>query len=178
MILKNYLKKVYLWKKDPTGTLYYRRLGVKIGEGCTFIGTNISFSSEPYLISLGNDVRVSYDVNFITHDGGTYVFRKKEPEICIYGPINVGNNTFIGAKSMILPNINIGSNVIIGAGSIVTKDIPDNEVWAGVPAHRICSLEEYKEKNTDKFSYILNMNYDEKKRILLNKLSEKKGGHL
>lgn len=35
----------------------------------------------------------------------------------------------------------IGDNVIIGAGSIVTKDIPSNEIWAGVPAHYIKKYE-------------------------------------
>lgn len=167
-MLLSYVRNKYLWNKDPSGTLYYRRLGVKIGDGCTFIGRNIGFSSEPYLIEIGNNVRVSFDVTFVTHDGGTYVLRKDYPEICIYGPIKVGDNTFIGAKSIILPNICIGKNVIIGAGSIITKNIPDNEVWAGVPAKRICTIDEYYTKNVEKFSFILNKDYEEKKKILKN----------
>lgn len=160
------IKNKYLWYKDPSGTKYYKRLGVKIGENCTFIGNKINFSSEPYLITIGNNVRISFDVSFITHDGATYVFRKDEPDICIYGPITINDNSFIGAKSIILPNVHIGKNVIIGAGSVVTKNIPDDEVWAGVPAKKICTLDEYKHKNLNKFSYILNKNYNEKKKIL------------
>ena len=41
----------------------------------------------------------------------------------------------------------IGNKVIIGAGSIVTKDIPDNSVYAGNTARYICSYDEYMDKN-------------------------------
>lgn len=168
-------KENYYWRKDPSGTLYYKNIsgGVQIGKRCTFIGNNISFSSEPYLIRLGDDVRVSFDVAFVTHDGGTFVLRKEEPEICVYGPIIVGNNVFIGARSIIMPNITIGNNAIVGAGSIVTKNIPDGEIWAGVPARFICTVEQYKEKNKEKFSYIVNKPYDEKKEILLETFKDK-----
>ena len=56
------------------------------------------------------------------------------------------NNVFIGAGTRILYNTRIGSNVIIGADSLVNKDIPDNSVYAGVPARFICSFEEYAKK--------------------------------
>ena len=57
------------------------------------------------------------------------------------------NNVFIGSGTRILYNTRIGNNVIIGSDSLVTKDIPDNSVYAGVPARRICSFEEYVEKH-------------------------------
>ena len=75
----SFLKKIkdwYLWKKDPSGSLYYRNLGVNIGNNCSFIGTEISVSSEPYLIYICDNVRISFGVSFITHDGATYVLRK------------------------------------------------------------------------------------------------------
>lgn len=158
-----------LIKCDPSLTSYYRFIakGVSIGEDCSFIGKNISFSSEPYLIKIGNRVRVSFDVCFVTHDGGTYVLRNEDPETCIYGSITVNDNVFIGARSIIMPNVTIGKNVIIGAGSIVTKDIPDNQVWGGVPAKFICTIDEYKKKNQTKFSFIVNKPQEEKRKILL-----------
>ncbi len=63
------------------------------------------------------------------------------------GKVKIGNNVFIGAGSVVLPNVTIGNDVIIGAGSIVTKDIPSNSVAVGNPARVIKTFEEYFEEN-------------------------------
>ncbi len=57
------------------------------------------------------------------------------------------DNVFIGSGTRILYNTRIGTNVIIGSDSLITKDIPDNSVYAGVPARYICSFDEYVEKH-------------------------------
>lgn len=51
---------------------------------------------------------------------------------------------------MILPGVTIGNNVVVAAGAVVTKDIPDNEIWGGNPAHFICTLDEFYEKSEKK----------------------------
>jgi galactoside O-acetyltransferase len=48
-------------------------------------------------------------------------------------PVNIGNNVWLGANTVILPGVSIGDNSVIGAGSIVTKDIPENVVAVGNP---------------------------------------------
>lgn len=48
--------------------------------------------------------------------------------------VTIGNNVWIGGSATIIPGVRIGNNVVIGAGSVVTKNVPDNEVWAGNPA--------------------------------------------
>ncbi len=48
--------------------------------------------------------------------------------------VTIGANCWIGANSAILPGVEIGDNAVIGAGSIVTKSVPQNQIWAGVPA--------------------------------------------
>lgn len=48
--------------------------------------------------------------------------------------VTIGNNVWIGGSVTIIPGVKIGNNVVIGAGSVVTKNVPDNEVWAGNPA--------------------------------------------
>ena len=48
---------------------------------------------------------------------------------------------FIGTGTIITKPVTIGFNSVIGAGSIVTKNIPDNEIWAGNPARYIKSIE-------------------------------------
>jgi acetyltransferase-like isoleucine patch superfamily enzyme len=51
--------------------------------------------------------------------------------------VTVGNNVWVGANCTLLPGITIGDNSLIAAGSVVTKDVPANEIWGGVPARRI-----------------------------------------
>ena len=151
----------------------YKKLGMKVGENCSFVSPGPNFGSEPYLIEFGDNVTVSFDVAFVTHDAGTRVLRnlaktKKEKETVIYGTIKIGNNCFIGCRTTVLPGVKIGNNVIIGAGSVVNRDIPANSVAAGVPCKVICSLEEYKEKHKDDFLYMVNLPYKEKKDFLTN----------
>ena len=55
-------------------------------------------------------------------------------------PVTLCENAFIGAHSIILKGVRIGKNSIIGAGSLVSKDIPDNQIWAGNPAKFIKSV--------------------------------------
>lgn len=60
--------------------------------------------------------------------------------------ITVGNNVYIGVRTLIMPGVRIGNRVIIGAGSIVTRDIPDNSVAVGVPARVIKTVDDYLEQ--------------------------------
>ncbi len=51
-----------------------------------------------------------------------------------YGsPVNIGDNVWIGGKTIINPGVNIGENTVIGSGSVVVKDIPANCVAVGNP---------------------------------------------
>ena len=124
-----------------------RKLGGRVGEGCRFIGKN-EFGSEPYLITIGNNVSITSSY-FVNHDGGVWVFRDEIPTIDVVKPINIKDNVFIGSHCIIMPGVTIGPNVVVGAGSVVTKDLPEGAVYAGVPAKRIKSLDEYKQSVLD-----------------------------
>jgi acetyltransferase-like isoleucine patch superfamily enzyme len=125
--------------------LFQKQFGVKFGKNVRITGIP-SFGSEPYLISIGDNVTITQEVSFINHDGGVALLRNKYPDIDLIKPITVGNNVFIGARTTILPGVNIGNSVIVGAGSLVTKDVPDNTVIGGVPARILKSLDAYEEK--------------------------------
>ena len=89
---------------------------IKIGDYCGF-GGNVSI----------------WDTDFhgIKHD-------KRVIEDAIKtAPIHIGNHVWIGANSLIMKGVTIGDRSVIGAGSIITKDIPEDEIWAGNPAHFI-----------------------------------------
>ncbi|PQJ21096.1 DapH/DapD/GlmU-related protein [Tenacibaculum sp. SG-28] len=123
---------------------YTKWIGVNV-KGKLFIYGNPSkmFGSEPWLITLGDNVHITTDVMFITHDGGTLLFRDKVPDLEITAPIIVKDNVYIGVRSIVLPGVTIGENSIIAAGSIVTKNVTPNSVMGGIPAKKIKSTEEY-----------------------------------
>lgn len=124
--------------------------GLNVGKGVSIVSgrRGVTFGSEPYLITLGDYCRISNDVMFITHDGGTWAFRDlpKYQRVIKYGKIEVGAHSFVGTRSIIMPGVSIGERCVIGAGSIVTRDIPDGTVAVGVPAKVIMTTEEYAEK--------------------------------
>lgn len=143
---------------------YYRSLGAKIGNGVrTFSPLT---SAEPYLLEFGDDITVSSQVAFITHDNSISKIIKNRTDV--FGKIKIGNNCFIGHNTTILPGIEIGDNTIIGAGSVVTKSFKcGNLVIAGNPAKIITSTEEYKTKILESSLNTLNMNYDQKRDFLI-----------
>jgi acetyltransferase-like isoleucine patch superfamily enzyme len=140
-ILK-YLKNQVRAKLDPSG--YARSLGVRLGKNVNFYGMPPGmFSTEPWLITIGDNVHITAGCAFITHDGGTLILRKEVPDLELTARITVGNDVYIGVRTLIMPGVTIGNRCIIGAGSIVTRSIPDNSVAAGVPARVIKSTDEY-----------------------------------
>lgn len=140
-------KKLYnkIYKKIFGSYKYAKKIGVNMGNNCNIYG-NVSFGTEPWIITLGNNVFITDGVKFITHDGGTLLFRDIIPDLEVTKPIKVGNNVYFGNNVIILPGITIGDNVVVGAGAIVTKNVPSNSVIAGVPAKVIKKTNEYFEK--------------------------------
>lgn len=136
--------------------------GLIVEDGVSIMG-GVDFGSEPYLITLRRNSRISSDVLFINHDGGTWAFRNhwnQYKDVIKYGRIEIGEETFIGARSIIMPGVKIGRNCVVGAGSVVTKDVPDYTVVAGIPARKITTTLEYAERcfqhmpsNFDKGAY-------------------------
>lgn len=61
-------------------------------------------------------------------------------------PVHIDKNCWLGAGVIVLPGVSVGKNVVIGAGSIVTKDLPDNVVAVGNPAHILRKIGEHDRK--------------------------------
>lgn len=154
--------------------VYSKYLGIKVGKNCVITG-KINFGSEPYLIEIGNKVRITNNVTFHTHDGGVGVLRDKYPGINIFGRIIVKDNVFLGSNSTILPGVTINENVIVAAGSVVTKDLEADYVYAGIPARKIRSLKDYEEKALKNAVYIFSHDPEARKKEILENISGKTG---
>ncbi len=121
---------------------YAKYRNVVFGLNCRIYTKN--FGSEPFLISIGNNVTVTSGVRFITHDGTSWLMRDVRGRRYFYQRILIGNNVFIGVNSIIMPGVKIDDNVIVAAGSVVTKSIPRNVIVGGVPAKIIGSYDDIK----------------------------------
>ncbi len=121
------------------------------------IGNDVSLQMRkiplyPECIAFHNNIVVASNVLFITHDAihnvmNRYIKEKKLNENI--GCIEIMDNCFIGANTTIMPNVRIGPNAIVGAGSVVNKNIPEGEIWAGVPARRIGTFDDLLKKRLE-----------------------------
>lgn len=151
--LKEVAKKIIYGKHASSNAYisYLRGLGIQIGDDVTIYSPTKTLIDEqyPWTIKIGNHVRIAEGVKIITHDYSWSVMKTCSGVIAgASGTIDIGNNVFIGMNSIILRNVTVGDNVIIGTGSVVTKDCEPNSVYAGVPAKRIMSLDDYAKKRT------------------------------
>lgn len=133
--------------KERCSMLKKNSVFAHIGEYCWYEPRRLP--SEPQLVSLGNNVNIATDVAILNHDILFHLINNKYGEKVTKihrGGVQIGDNVFIGGRSVILGDVKIGSNVIIGAGSVVTKDVPDGVIVAGVPAKVIGSFDDTVEK--------------------------------
>ena len=116
--------------------------------------------SEPYMVSIGNHVRVAANVTFITHDIIDSLFLEDQTVLDGLGEdtkklkfhidtIEVGDFVMIGANSTILYGVKIGSHSIIAAGSVVTKNVPEGSIVGGNPAKIIGNYYELAKKRCE-----------------------------
>lgn len=116
--------------------------GLKVGTDFTRMKGVILDPGHVWHIQIGDRVTIAPNVHILAHDSSFKLFLGYTR----VGNVIIGNDVFIGAESVILPNVKIGNNCIIGANSTVHSSIPDNVVVAGNPAKIICTIEEYLEK--------------------------------
>lgn len=119
-------------------------------DGKLKIGQNVGMSSTAIICNY--DIEIE---NNVTIGGGTCIydsdFHSLNPEIrkdkvldkklAKKAKVLIKNNAFIGAHTTILKGVTIGNNSIIGACSVVSKNIPDNQIWAGNPCQFIRNIE-------------------------------------
>ena len=129
-------------RKLEVGEFFYMADNVEIGRGGNtgpnsnvkignhvgiFEGTIINPSES---IEIGDDVGIGAEVMIWTHGAWLDVTRGFPSD---FGPVKIGNNVWIPARCIVLPNVTIGDDSVIGIGSIINKDIPSGCLAAGSP---------------------------------------------
>ncbi len=109
---------------------------VTIGDRC-LIGKGSGIVGH-FSITIGNDVWTGHHV-YITDQNHGYedvtrpISEQSQPERAV----SIGNGSWLGHGSIVLPGVTIGEHVVVGANSVVTKDIPSFSVAVGSPARVI-----------------------------------------
>ena len=108
---------------------------VEIGKGSVVMHGSILQTGT----TIGHHVIINTRVS-VDHDCRIADFVHLAPGVVLCGDVCVGENTLIGAGSMVVPNITIGNNCHIAAGSVITQNIPDGATVRGNPGKIIRTL--------------------------------------
>lgn len=111
----------------------------QMGNDCAYASRKIP--SEPFLVKIGNNVRIAANVTFVTHDVISSCMSKAyqlEKELPFHmGTIEIADHVVIGTNVTILYGVKIGEKSIIAAGAVVTKDVAPGTIVGGNPARVI-----------------------------------------
>lgn len=153
--LDSYIAKYQNWLK---------RNGMNITGDIKYINPDVYFDGKDYsYIKIGDNVTISREVMVLCHDYSVTnaigvlhekVIKRHEGEMFYLKKVEIGDNSFIGARASLLPGTVIGKNCIIGACSVVKGIIPDNSVCVGNPCKIIGLTTDYAlkvEKQNDFF---------------------------
>ena len=123
------------------GPIIIRPIGfasnIRIGKD-TFINTNTRFGCPKSTITIGERCDIGANVSFETVFHNT--LEDNKPRGIYTKDIEVKDGVWIGTGVIILQGVTIGENSVIAAGAVVTKDVPKNSIYGGVPAREIRKL--------------------------------------
>lgn len=98
---------------------------IQIGNHCGFSGCSIVADQE---VTIGDHSTIGSNVIIGDRDDHQDLYTSFPK------PVRIGSHVWIGMNATIMKGVTIGDNSIIAAGALVTKSVPQNEIWGGVPA--------------------------------------------
>jgi len=116
----------------------YRGMGIGLGRR-VFIGLDTWLDDQfPELITIEDDVTISFRVMVIVHDDARRMDRTQAgAHTGTVAPVRLRRGCYLGAGSILLPGVTVGEGAVVGAGAVVTRDVPPHTLVAGVPARVI-----------------------------------------
>jgi acetyltransferase-like isoleucine patch superfamily enzyme len=132
--------------KFTSGEGLFMAEGVEIGRGGCFspnsnvyIGKNVGIFEKTIInpsdeVHIGDNVGIGGEVMIWTHGAWLDILQGFPSD---FGPVKIGSDVWLPARSIVLPNVTIGKNTVIGIGSIINKNIPPGSLAAGSPCRVI-----------------------------------------
>lgn len=105
---------------------------ITFGEGCIVCAGNVMTTD----ITIG-DFNVLNLSSTLGHDLRTGAFCVINPNCSTSANVTLEGGNLVGVGSSLLANTTLHTGAILGAGALLTKDIPEGEIWVGVPAKRL-----------------------------------------
>ena len=143
---------------DTSSTFNNVKIGdnVKISKNCSVYGScefNLEIGNDSYVgmnstlngfknkLFIGNNVSIAQNVVIMTDSGPNASQSLQKVFPLINGPVKIGNHSWIGANSVVMPNVVLGEFCVVAANSFVNKSFPSFSVVGGNPAKLIRKIE-------------------------------------
>jgi len=134
----------------------YKALGVRFSGTPNYISTRTTLDGTDYsLIQIGEGVTISSYIRLLTHDWALYTVAKAlgympDKPVGRVAGITIGDYSFVGTGSVIMPGTTIGRGCLIGAGTVVRGHIPDYSIVVGSPCEIIGDTRDFVRRNVER----------------------------
>lgn len=139
--VRNFLSQITATEIDEN-TAVFTPLYINYGKN-TKIGKNVFINFDCVFLDLGgitieDNVQIAPKVSLLSEG---HPIAAKDRQSLVPGHIHIKRNAWIGANATILAGVTIGENAVVAAGAVVSKDVPDNCVFGGIPAKMLKQIE-------------------------------------